>query len=138
MRVASASVIGIGLLSDPRKPVTLGVFLIRWYASSVISIFTSTYPGKNRRSLVTLRPRRVSTTSSVGTRTCSNSSPSPLAAACSLIESATLFSKFEQASPIYHLLVMPPAVRSSTRGGARRANEARRRPPERRRRTPPP
>jgi hypothetical protein len=29
MRAASASEIGIGLLSAPRKPVTFGVFLIR-------------------------------------------------------------------------------------------------------------
>src|SRR5215468_6489501 len=42
MRAASASEIGIGLLSAPRKPVTFGVFLMRWKASSVSSIFTST------------------------------------------------------------------------------------------------
>ena len=33
---------GIGLLSAPRKPVTLGVFLMRWNASSVRSILAST------------------------------------------------------------------------------------------------
>src|SRR5262249_12282608 len=42
MRCASPSEIGIGLLSAPRKPVTLGVFLMRWKASSVRFIFTST------------------------------------------------------------------------------------------------
>ena len=33
---------GIGLLREPTKPVTPGVFLTRFQASSVISIWTST------------------------------------------------------------------------------------------------
>ncbi len=33
MYAASASEIGIGFLWEPRKPVTFGVFLMRWEAS---------------------------------------------------------------------------------------------------------
>ena len=40
--MASFSEIGMGLSPEPRKPGTFGVFLIRWNAWSVISIFTST------------------------------------------------------------------------------------------------
>ena len=42
MRRASASLIGVGRLPAPRKPVTFGVFLTRCQASSVRSILIST------------------------------------------------------------------------------------------------
>jgi hypothetical protein len=42
MRATSFSETGYGLEPEPKKPVTFGVFLMRWYASSVSSIFTRT------------------------------------------------------------------------------------------------
>ena len=42
IRSASASLIGLGAVLVPRKPVTFGVSFTRCQASSVSSIFTST------------------------------------------------------------------------------------------------
>ena len=59
-----------------------------------------------RRSAVTFLPRRTSTTSSVGTKTCSISSCMPSCSTASLISSATFFSKLESTLTEYHRLAI--------------------------------
>jgi hypothetical protein len=81
MRSTSASVRGTGRLPVPTKPVTFGVFLTTCQAVSDISIFTSTYPGKNFRVERVFFPSLTSTTSSVGMRMSSMTSPIPRSSA---------------------------------------------------------
>jgi hypothetical protein len=81
----------------PMKPVTLGVLLIRCQVSSVISISTSTYPGKNFRSLIDFWPDFISTTSSTGTSTWPNLSCIPVRWIRSSSVRCTLFSNPEYA-----------------------------------------
>jgi hypothetical protein len=50
------------------NPVTFGVFFTRCQASSVRSIFTSTYPGKNLCSELIFRPRLTATGPILGSR----------------------------------------------------------------------
>jgi hypothetical protein len=69
MRSTSGCERGTGLLPDPTKPVTPGVFFTTVHASSDMSMLTRTYPGSTRFSVCTFWPSFVSTTCSVGTTT---------------------------------------------------------------------
>src|SRR5215218_5443794 len=60
---------GTGFEPAPTNPVTPGVFLTTVHASSLRSMFTSTYPGRTRFSVWTFWPSFVSVTGSVGTTT---------------------------------------------------------------------
>src|SRR5436853_400669 len=93
-----------GLLPEPTKPVTLGVERTRCQVSSVSSISTSTYPGKNFCSVSRFCLLRTSTTFSVGTSTRVIFSPMPKILARDWIASATLFSKPEYVWTTNHCL----------------------------------
>src|SRR5215510_6929928 len=84
-----------GLEPEPTKPVTLGVERTRCHVSSVSSISTSTYPGKNFCSVSRFCLLRTSTTFSVGTSTRVIFSPIPKILARDWMASATLFSNPE-------------------------------------------
>src|SRR6267142_760360 len=84
-----------GFDPDPTKPVTLNIKRTRCHVSSVSSISTSTYPGKNFCSVSRFCLLRTSTTFSVGTRTRAIFSPMPKILARDWMASATLFSNPE-------------------------------------------
>src|SRR4029453_10798219 len=93
-----------GLDPDPTNPVTLGVERTRCHVSSVSSISTSTYPGKNFCSVSRFCLLRTSTTFSVGTRTRVIFSAIPKILARDSIASLTLFSKPEYVCTTNHCL----------------------------------
>src|SRR5262249_12004002 len=84
-----------GLLPEATKPVPFGVLRTRCHLSSVCSISTSTYPGKNFCSVSRFCLLRTSTTFSVGTSTRLILSPIPKILARDWMASATLFSNPE-------------------------------------------
>src|SRR6266850_1349403 len=98
-----------GFDPDPTNPVTLGVERTRCHVSSVSSISTSTYPGKNFCSVSRFCLLRTSTTFSVGTRTRVIFSPMPKILARDWIASATLFSKPEYVWTTNHCLFVAVA-----------------------------
>src|SRR5438067_5789812 len=105
-----------GLWPEPTKPVTLGVERTRCQVSSVSSISTSTYPGKNFCSVSRFCLLRTSTTFSVGTSTRLIFSPMPKILARDWIASATLFSKPEYVWTTNHCLfvvVVSPLISDS-------------------------
>jgi len=69
IRSTSGCESGTGVAPAPTKPVTPGVFFTTVHASSLRSMFTSTYPGSVRFSACTFWPSFVSITCSVGTTT---------------------------------------------------------------------
>src|SRR5438552_10789209 len=106
-----------GLAPEPTKPVTLGVERTRCQVSSVSSISTSTYPGKNFCSVSRFCLLRTSTTFSVGTRTRVIFSPMPKILARDWMASATLFSKPEYVWTTNHCLfvvVASPLISSDS------------------------
>src|SRR3954451_8158994 len=69
IRSTSPCVSGPGFEPAPTNPVTPGVFFTTVQASSLMSMFTRTYPGRTRFSVCTFCPSFVSITCSVGTTT---------------------------------------------------------------------
>ena len=93
MAFASASVIGAGRSAfPPIKPNTRGVSFTKCHVSSPSSICTSTYPGKNLRSLLRFCPPFISITSSVGTIISPKRSSIPKRSMRSFRATATFFS----------------------------------------------
>src|SRR6185295_1333414 len=93
-----------GFWPEPTKPVTFGVERTRCQVSSVSSISTSTYPGKNFCSVSRFCLLRTSTTFSVGTRTRLIFSPMPKILARDWMASETLFSNPEYVWTTNHCL----------------------------------
>src|SRR5262249_9775635 len=105
--ITSSSDRGVGSFAPPRSPVTLGVSLMTYQMSSLISASMRRYPGKNLRDETRRFPPLTSTTSSMGTRTCPTRSRSPKALRRSSRLALTLFSYPEYVCTTYHCLLMP-------------------------------
>src|SRR5207249_3840511 len=109
---------GTGLEPEPTNPVTLGVERTRCHVSSVSSISTSTYPGKNFCSVSRFCLLRTSTTFSVGTRTRVIFSVMPKIFARDSMASLTLFSNPEYVWTTNHCLFVAAVVASPLIAGS--------------------